>query len=545
MQRNELANDYCSDSATPRNTKRPLAASLVVATVFILSGCSPNFYSLPVFTTTNIHNEEALTLLSASGPETIGSAGPGLSVRDPFSDGHFVGVSASGGGMRAAAFTLGILAELDEMKSSGQSGSALDEVDLLSSVSGGSWAVASMLSTRAENDTRSLHEALPLIERQFAQMKDITVRKWARSFIPTVTAKRTFRDIYPSDKADPLPFAYFNASLYPSQSPFVFTPAYLEHYKVTSLGDPADPTRIELGSPATLADIPIGYAASASSAVPGFTSAFATTELCDGEDQASFCYGRSGSRNTLQILDGGLYDNIGYKTLVEVALTESERMSSVSASLIMIDSADVEAFQTIPADKREDGNVLDIAMASSFPNQNATFDRLRDPVLRSAGFDTRLHLNFLSASGFDPEKHGTLLNGLDELAYYAAHDVGCWSDTGSWHKGVNRLSKPASFGTPEDNLNRLVGKGKDCVSLNFARAGYLYKTTFKYDDYRFKLNYQLGRLVVRMKCPDLAGAVFPDGKDNADSYCKELASDHADTAAKPTLPGASERHRKA
>jgi hypothetical protein len=251
-----------------------------------------------------------------------------------------------------------------------------------------------------------------------------------------------------------------------------------------------------------------GYAATASSAVPGYTSAFATTELCSGAEVHSFCFSLKDRRDNLQILDGGLYDNIGYKTALEVALAERERIARGPATVIIIDSADGVDFQTMASKDRESGHVAAIAMASSFPNQNATFDRLRDPSFEAAGFDARLLLDFSSASGFDPSKHAFMLRDLPELAYYAAHDVGCWADDGSWHKGVRVLKRPASFGDPQSNLSALEGKGRDCVSMNFARAGYLYKTTFKYDLYRFRLNYQLGRLVVRMKRSDIAAAVF-------------------------------------
>lgn len=103
-----------------------------------------------------------------------------------------------------------------------------------------------------------------------------------------------------------------------------------------------------------------------------------------------------------------------------------------------------------------------------------------------------------------------MVQDLPELAYYAAHDVGCWDDDGGWLVGVRVLKRPAELGAAGENLRRLERKGRDCVSMNFARAGYLYKTTFKYDQYRFRLNYQLGRLVVRMKRSEIADAVFRD-----------------------------------
>ena len=481
-----------------RRSKRVSTRSFALAGAMLLAGCSPNLYSLPFFTTTTIHNEPALRFLKDGGPATVGGAGPGLSVKDPFADGRVVALTASGGGMRATAFTLGILAELDETLPPGQGRSALEEVDMISSVSGGSWAIASMLTVRAGDRDGALAKAFPRIEKSYAALQHAKVKHWAEPFIPAVTGGLTYKDVYRAGATRPLPFVYFNASLYPSHSPFVFTPAYLDHYKVKTLGDPASSSRIQLRT-RDLTGIPIGYAATASSAVPGYTSAFAETGLCQVEPRPSFCFGNKERRDNLQILDGGLYDNIGYKTALEVALAERERIARGPATLIMIDSADGEDFQTMPAKDREGGHVLGIAKASSFPNQNATFDRLRGPSFAAAGFDARILLDFSSAAGFNRVRHGPLLQDLPELAYYAAHDVGCWADDRSWHKGVRALKRPPSFGTPDDNLSRLEKMGEDCISMNFARVGYLYKTTFKYDEYRFRLNYQVGRLVVRMK----------------------------------------------
>lgn len=218
-----------------------LIRSSSLAGVILISGCSPNLYSLPIYTTTDIHNEPAMRFLKKRGPPSLGGAGPGLAVKDPFADGRVLAITASGGGMRAAAFTLGVMAELDEISQSGQSGSALEEIDLVSSVSGGSWAAASMLALRMHDRDIRLGQAFPAIESDYAKISNAKVRHWADGFIPAITKNATFADAYPTNAARPLPFVYFNASLYPSHSPFVFTPAYLEHYKVNVLGDPASP----------------------------------------------------------------------------------------------------------------------------------------------------------------------------------------------------------------------------------------------------------------------------------------------------------------
>lgn len=468
----------------------------------------PNLYSLPVFTSVPLHNGPALRFLKEGGPAGIGDGGPRLVARDPYADGAVVALSVSGGGMRAGAFTLGVLAELDAIRETAAGESAFGRIDFISSISGGSWAVAAVLADRAAASTAPLADRAGVIESRFARMSDVKVARWAERFIPEVTLGATYASVYRSDAVRPLPFAYFNASLYPSQSPFVFTGDYLRHYGVTSLGDPADPDRV-LVADFSLADVPIRYAASASGAVPGYTSAFARTALC-ADGRASFCFPsrKGGVRDRLQLVDGGLYDNIGYKTALEVGLRDRDRIRHGPATILMVDSADAEAFQTMPDRGKDGGHVLALAMASSFPNQNATFDRLRGPAFEAAGFDRAVLLDFAAASGFDPARHGALLDDLPELAHFAANDVSCYNAEGNVIEGRRRLVEPVHLGTPAASLQVLELKGPDCIVLNFARVGYLHKTTFKYSPYAFRLRYQLGCLVVRMNREAIAEAVF-------------------------------------
>ncbi len=474
----------------------------------LLAGCGINLYSLPVPTSSTVHNKAAFDFLRRGGPAVVGGPDSSLVAKDPYADGNMVMLTVSGGGMRASAFTLGVLAELDALRKTPRGETAFETVDLISSVSGGSWAVAAVLADRTEDSTLPLAERMPEIQERYAALANARVRQWADKFIPTVTHDLTYGEVYRRGRERPLPFAYFNATLYPSQSPFVFTPTYLSHYQVTALGDPAAPRRIPVQS-SSLADIPIGYAASASGAVPGFTSAFAETDLCrDGLPSYCFRSRRGGVRDNLQLVDGGLYDNIGYKTALEIGLENRDRIGRIPATVIMIDTADVKSFQTMPRQGRDAGHLLPIAMASSFPNQNATFDRLRAPAFEAAGFDRRILLDFAATAGFDRDLHGQYLHDLPDLAYFAAHDVSCYRPDGTIAQGARRLRAPRNPGTWQENLRILAAKGTDCIAMNFARIGYLHKTTFKYDAYAFRLRYQLGRLAVRMRQDVIAEAVF-------------------------------------
>lgn len=475
----------------------------------MLAGCGPNLYSLPFLTSRDVNNGPALAFLTKGGPPTLGGPDSSLTVKDPYADGRVLVLTVSGGGMRASAFTLGILAGLDEMSGGEPDNTAFDEIDLISSVSGGSWAVSAVLVDRIDHRDEELSRRVPAITANYAKLEKAKVRHWAQYFIPAVTDGKTFAEVYPAGVARPSPFTYFNASLYPSHSPFVFTRAYLDFYGVTAFGDPANPRRIT--APAhDLTNIPIGYAATASSAVPGYTSAFAETSLCDAAPKPSFCFGadKGKDRRDLQLMDGGVYDNLGYKTALEWGLADRDRIAQGPATVIMIDSSDVEYFQTLPRKQRESSHAIGLATAGSFPNQNAGFDRLRDPAFRAAGFDQRLLLDFAAAANFTRKDYEAALTGLPELAYYAAHDVGCFDDQDRAVPGITRLVAPKDPGSVSGNLDLLERKGRDCLTMNFARAGYLYKTTFKYNAYAFLLRYQLGRMVVRLHRDAIMRTVF-------------------------------------
>ena len=61
---------------------------------------------------------------------------------DPAEDETFIVLSFSGGGTRAAALSYGVLEYLRDSKIAGGTRSLVDEVDIISSVSGGSFAAA-------------------------------------------------------------------------------------------------------------------------------------------------------------------------------------------------------------------------------------------------------------------------------------------------------------------------------------------------------------------------------------------------------------------
>ena len=99
-----------------------------VLSAILLAGCA------------TFHIDPANRPLSTPESNAIENA-PGLSGDD---EELFVGLAFSGGGMRAAAFSYGVLAELDRIQLHSRNSSArlIDHVDFLSGVSGGAITAA-------------------------------------------------------------------------------------------------------------------------------------------------------------------------------------------------------------------------------------------------------------------------------------------------------------------------------------------------------------------------------------------------------------------
>jgi hypothetical protein len=292
-----------------------------------------------------------------------------------------------------------------------------------------------------------------------------------------------------------LPRAFFNASIMPAQTAFVFTDGFLEHFGVQRLSGAC--TKIAFDAGQGLASLPLGFVAASSGSVPGFTHSWAKTSLCDRRPRLSFCFGpESSRRDHLQIVDGGLYDNLGYKTAFEVAAALAADNRGLKRAMIFIDSVDGEDHQSIRAADTGKYRPIRTLLASTFPNQHSTFTRLRGPMFSSAGFEKQILIDFNAARGFT-RADAQHLQQLPALAYFAAHNVSCFKDNGTIWMAPRAVVEPSDFGDPNHHLQTLAARGSDCLSENFARVGYLHKTTYKYDSYFFRLRFELGRLAVK------------------------------------------------
>lgn len=493
-----------------------------MAAIILLSSCGTNFKGVPFGSSRYVHSKEAAQFLQEPPDRRIDRdlSQYSLPSRDMAADGQLIGLSISGGGMRASAFALGVLAELDEIDAGNRT--VLETVDFVNSISGGSWATAAVLANGGFVGRGKLHQDYTDLRDRFAALDTGRRQCWADRLIEGLTLGKTYGDIYRSGGSEAPPAAFINATLVPSHAPFVFTDGFIWRYQVGGFSAPCvegyrPNSQTE---PVTLAKVPIGLAAAASSAVPAFTKAYAYTSLClDESRNYSFCYpgkpsiypGRNGEkRDFLQLMDGGLYDNVGFKNAYELTLEYAKkfppkRYPALNRAIIFINSAETIDHDTVRRIDADNNRLFELALAASFPNQNATFLRLRRPMFESTGFSKQVLLDFLAVSGFNDTQVEDVRD-LPELVSYAARYTSCYGRDGAVkaQKGHNRPRQPIDVGA---ELARLRSFGGDCLSENFARIGYLHKTTYAFDDYFFDVRYQLGRLAVRMKRDEIVAAL--------------------------------------
>lgn len=453
--------------------------------------------SLIVPTYSPVHDRAALKLLREA--PTVGETfGTGLTAKDMYADGRLVGLSVSGGGARATAFTLGVLTELQIVKTSDRS-NALDRIDFISSNSGGSWGVAAYLLDRSASQEPNYKLAKRVPEWMmptFIEMSEGRVPCW-HGAMGKHLGDRTFAQVYSAEKGGELPRVYFNAALLPAHAPFVFHDNFIRHYKVAQFGGCRNH---RLNPELELAGLPLSYAAATSGTVPGFYYAYAETGLCAEDDPTaapSFCHGKKRKqRSFLRLADGGLYDNMGYKTAFEVMRSQEARFDGTKRAMILIDSNESTRFKTVSERQRNNSFLLTTGTIGWLAGQDSTFERLYKPMFESLGVKEPVLLDFHSTAGFRADQVD-LLKGLDELAFFAAHEVDCFVGDRLLRSEGGKLPVPAP--TPAASVQVLIEKGGDCLSENFYRSGTLNKTTFRAKKKWFTILWQLGQLSVRMK----------------------------------------------
>lgn len=253
-----------------------------------------------------------------------------------------VAAAMSGGGHRAANFAMGVLLALESFDVGADSFDLLKEIDYLSTVSGGGFAAGVYMATLHDHLQRpggrtgySLAHALQRdhgrlqvnLERDYhdtvfggllclrclgaADAGDIFERKLDRYVLGAKyrEGKRslTLCDVFRpagSSEAVRLPYWVANATVYENGARFQFTPDMLSRYSVIGYTHHLKKHALD----AACYDLPLAVGLKASASFP---VAFpATTLRCAPPADTLNPY--------LHLMDGGLVDNMGYRTAIEL-----------------------------------------------------------------------------------------------------------------------------------------------------------------------------------------------------------------------------------
>lgn len=264
-----------------------------------------------------------------------------------------VAIAISGGGARAANFGVGILMGLEQIRLESKS-NVLGEIDYLSSVSGGGFAAGAYLNSlynhkywkdpRPYSLSRDFHKGIkqdllrsylkPMLREFFLSPKswfthidegDALELSIDNHVLGYKKRKQANREFYPKRKDRPkprsltlgdfyidknddrpvqFPMMVANATNYHSMAIFPFTPDIMDYYEITGYSH-----RKKRLHDKTLKDpyeIPLSVGIKASGSFP---VAISNTTMESGFHEKK-CF--------LHLIDGGLSDNMGYKTAFEL-----------------------------------------------------------------------------------------------------------------------------------------------------------------------------------------------------------------------------------
>lgn len=273
--------------------------SFFIILIFFITGCSSLTSPL----------NEPLSPLAGNGYELKYMALKSEALR---SDNLTLVLTFSGGGTRAAAFSYGVLKELESLKVkhrlSDKETTMLDEVDLISSVSGGSFTAAyyGLYSKRIFTEFEQVFLKRP-VQSSLLKYLLLSPSNWIRLapslydrsdlasdfYEKTIFGKKRYRDMLRSG-----PRIVINATDIASGNGFSFTKSNF----------------IKLCS--SMSDYPVGRAVVASSAVPVVFSPIVMKNYSDR------CPVKQPKDDTfkpyLHLVDGGVVDNLGIRSLLHI-----------------------------------------------------------------------------------------------------------------------------------------------------------------------------------------------------------------------------------
>lgn len=471
-----------------RATPRALAA-LCTAVTLLSSGCAHHLVNEPL---TRVDPDSGYRFSSLDHPGN--------------SDSLFVILTFSGGGTRAAALAYGVLRELATIEIPAQDGSGtsttlLDEVDVISSVSGGSFTAAYYALFRGERDRERLFEDFERVflrrDVQGALKRQLLVpTNWfllpshdydridmaARWYDRNVFEGRTFGDLVTAGER---PFVVLNATDMGGGNHFEFTQDRFDYLC------------------SDLSTYPVARGVAASSAFPGLLTPLTLDNhslapvpeprenACDfvppprvanaladrevnprrytaAEERVAYLEGRP----FVHLVDGGVADNIGLRGPYE-ALT-----SEVSAWSLLprINGGDIETVLVIVVNaKKSAGNRIDqqeqapwllptLQTASTTPMGHYSFETIE--LLREsfeARKDEQRLIEALARRCPDCDVGESPVDEVEYLDVVVSFDRVADPKT---RKELNEL--PTSFSLPDDAIDALIGVGPEVLAKDEA-----------------------------------------------------------------------------
>jgi len=293
--------------------QRAVRAGRVIASAALVAACSASIHNDPINQRLTETTRELDTEL-ATGVETS-------------YDDMVVALSFSGGGMRAAAFSYGVLEGFDQTRVPTRSGtvSLLDRLDFLSGVSGGS-ILAAYYGLRGRAAIGDFRQRFLLVNAEEALQTDLSIGNIARGLNGGVNDatqfpvwldahlynNATFKDLLRRTR----PRVWINAADIYDRTAFIFAPVTfsalcsdLATYPV-SMAVAASAAVPVVFAPIVIQNFPGGCPTALPSWVERVHKDPNAAPLIKSYADALDRY-RSGAINYVKLLDGGLVDNYG------------------------------------------------------------------------------------------------------------------------------------------------------------------------------------------------------------------------------------------
>ena len=245
-------------------------------------------------------------------------------------DDLLVGVAFSGGGTRAAAFSYGVLSELDRTEAGpARKGTLLDRIDYVSGVSGGA-VTAAYFALRGSAALSDFRDSFLLRDAEESLRTPFTPENVLRAYRGGLNDTQqfpqwldnnlfhgaTFKDLHSANR----PHVFINASDVYDRTPFIFNSTTfkaicsdLDSYPVASA------VAASAAMPVVFARIVIAsYANRCQPEIPAWIVAAQTNQTAPPllkEYANAIARYRDGSVPFIKLLDGGLVDNYGLSGL--------------------------------------------------------------------------------------------------------------------------------------------------------------------------------------------------------------------------------------